>query len=285
MRFKRTSKFWPVDTTEGENVKPVTFRLACGNTVTELLLVAETDTAAFVLASCPNTVPLNDVVPEFNDAWKAYVNTCDAPPGIVVTLGCGAAVLLIRVGPDATNATPLTRFAAASPVLFTATNTVNGPPVPTVVGEATMLVMFSCAGACTVSTGLVATPDVTVNPLLTSTPDAVPASVTVPDPTAEYVHTNVALLRQQADEFKPAAVVTGPDGRDGLQGAAREVLVGSAGMVELCRRPNVDLVVVASAGEAGLLPTLAALESGKLVALANKESLIAAAIRTVLGNS
>ena len=47
-------------------------------------------------------------------------------------------------------------------------------------------------------------------------------------------------------------------------------------MVELCRRSEVDLVVVATAGEAGLLPTLAALESGKLVALANKETLVAA---------
>lgn len=89
-------------------------------------------------------------------------------------------------------------------------------------------------------------------------------------------YSNVALLRQQAEEFKPGAVVTTPEGRSALRGSAPEVLVDSAGMVELCRRPEVDLVVVATAGEAGLLPTLAALESGKLVALANKETLVAA---------
>ncbi len=89
-------------------------------------------------------------------------------------------------------------------------------------------------------------------------------------------YSNVALLREQAEEFKPPAVVTVAEGRQTLQGSAPEVLVGTAGMEELCRRPGVDLVVVATAGEAGLLPTLAALECGKLVALANKETLVAA---------
>jgi 1-deoxy-D-xylulose-5-phosphate reductoisomerase len=83
-------------------------------------------------------------------------------------------------------------------------------------------------------------------------------------------------LRQQADEFKPLAVVTTADGRQTLLDSAPEVLVDSAGMEELSCRPEVDLVVVATAGEAGLLPTLAALECGKLVALANKETLVAA---------
>jgi 1-deoxy-D-xylulose-5-phosphate reductoisomerase len=87
---------------------------------------------------------------------------------------------------------------------------------------------------------------------------------------------NVALLRAQAAEFNPVAVVTGSDGREALHGSAPEVLTDSDGMVELCRRPEVDLVVVATAGEAGLLPTLAALESGKHVALANKETLVSA---------
>jgi 1-deoxy-D-xylulose-5-phosphate reductoisomerase len=89
-------------------------------------------------------------------------------------------------------------------------------------------------------------------------------------------YTNVSLLKEQAEEFKPLSVVTTPEGRESLLGSAREVLVGAAGMEELCRRPEVELVVVATAGEAGLLPTLAALEAGKLVALANKETLVAA---------
>jgi 1-deoxy-D-xylulose-5-phosphate reductoisomerase len=89
-------------------------------------------------------------------------------------------------------------------------------------------------------------------------------------------YTNVSLLKEQAEEFKPLSVVTTPEGHEALLGSAREVLVGAAGMEELCRRPEVDLVVVATSGEAGLLPTLAALEAGKLVALANKETLVAA---------
>ena len=51
---------------------------------------------------------------------------------------------------------------------------------------------------------------------------------------------------------------------------------GPAGVAELGRLPGVDVVVNAVAGAAGLPPTLAALESGKRCALANKESLVAA---------
>jgi 1-deoxy-D-xylulose-5-phosphate reductoisomerase len=87
---------------------------------------------------------------------------------------------------------------------------------------------------------------------------------------------NVALLRRQAAEFKPTAVAIGSAALEDSRGIAPEVLRATNGMVELCRRPEVDLVVVATAGEAGLLPTLAALEAGKLVALANKETLVAA---------
>jgi 1-deoxy-D-xylulose-5-phosphate reductoisomerase len=89
-------------------------------------------------------------------------------------------------------------------------------------------------------------------------------------------HSNTTLLREQAAEFKPDVVVAGSGNRSALDGYAKEVLAGSDGMVELCQRADVDLVVVATAGEAGLLPTLAALHSGKLVALANKETLVAA---------
>lgn len=54
------------------------------------------------------------------------------------------------------------------------------------------------------------------------------------------------------------------------------VLSGEAGLVELARHPSVDLVVVATTGHAGFAPTLAALEAGKQVGLANKEALIMA---------
>jgi len=89
-------------------------------------------------------------------------------------------------------------------------------------------------------------------------------------------HRNVALLERQAAEFAPRAVAL-------VQRECRaptlpgiDVLWGDDGMVELASRPEVDLVVVGTTGAAGLLPTLAALRSGKLVALANKETLVMA---------
>ena len=54
------------------------------------------------------------------------------------------------------------------------------------------------------------------------------------------------------------------------------LLAGEAGLVELARHPDVDIVVVATTGHAGFAPTLAALEAGKQVALANKEALVMA---------
>ncbi|HEX8228637.1 MAG TPA: 1-deoxy-D-xylulose-5-phosphate reductoisomerase [Chloroflexia bacterium] len=54
------------------------------------------------------------------------------------------------------------------------------------------------------------------------------------------------------------------------------LLAGEAGLVELARHPDVDIVVVATTGHAGFAPTLAALEAGKEVALANKEALVMA---------
>ncbi|HEX6507015.1 MAG TPA: 1-deoxy-D-xylulose-5-phosphate reductoisomerase [Chloroflexota bacterium] len=99
------------------------------------------------------------------------------------------------------------------------------------------------------------------------------------DPIRVYglaANSNVRLLADQAAEFRPQVVVAGPEKRSELDGAAPESLEGEVGMVELCSRPEVDLVVVATAGLAGLMPTLAALRAGKLVALANKETLVAA---------
>jgi 1-deoxy-D-xylulose-5-phosphate reductoisomerase len=89
-------------------------------------------------------------------------------------------------------------------------------------------------------------------------------------------HRNVDLLRTQARDLKPAAVAIGSGaGMPDSLGEA-EVLAGSQGMTDLVSRPEVDLVVVATAGSAGLQPTLAALRAGKLVALANKETLVMA---------
>src|SRR5579872_5742710 len=75
-------------------------------------------------------------------------------------------------------------------------------------------------------------------------------------------------LRSQVEEFRPdVACLT--HGSIDLGGT--ETLIGEAGLLEMVSRPEVDLVVMATTGKAGLAPTLAAIEAGKLVGLANKE--------------
>jgi 1-deoxy-D-xylulose-5-phosphate reductoisomerase len=86
---------------------------------------------------------------------------------------------------------------------------------------------------------------------------------------------NARLLSEQAKSFRPRVVgmerVT-----SGLDAGAAEVVEGEAGMVAMASDSEVDLVVVGTSGRAGLMPTIAALRAGKLVALANKETLVSA---------
>lgn len=92
-------------------------------------------------------------------------------------------------------------------------------------------------------------------------------------------HSSVDALLAQAAEFRPALVVIGDDAlyRDVCRGvpAGTEVLAGEEGMVEAARAA--DVVLNAVVGFAGLPVTMAALEAGRRLALANKESLIAGA--------
>ncbi|MDN7139445.1 1-deoxy-D-xylulose-5-phosphate reductoisomerase [Pseudomonas sp. JQ170] len=64
--------------------------------------------------------------------------------------------------------------------------------------------------------------------------------------------------------------------REGLAaaGSATEVLEGEAGLCQVASAPEVDTVMAAIVGAAGLRPTLAAVEAGKKVLLANKEALV-----------
>ncbi|MGE7994076.1 1-deoxy-D-xylulose-5-phosphate reductoisomerase [Pseudomonas sp. NPDC089554] len=64
--------------------------------------------------------------------------------------------------------------------------------------------------------------------------------------------------------------------RDGLAaaGATCEVLEGEAGLCQVSSAPEVDAVMAAIVGAAGLRPTLAAVQAGKKVLLANKEALV-----------
>jgi 1-deoxy-D-xylulose-5-phosphate reductoisomerase len=87
------------------------------------------------------------------------------------------------------------------------------------------------------------------------------------------------LLLAQAAEFRPALVVIGDESlyrevRDGVP-PGTEVMVGQEGLVAAAS--GADVVLNAVVGFAGLPVTMATLESGKRLALANKESLIAGA--------
>lgn len=89
------------------------------------------------------------------------------------------------------------------------------------------------------------------------------------------------LLISQAIEFNAANVVICDESRyryvaDALQPKDIKVWSGVDSLCELVAMPSVDIVVGAMVGFSGLRPTLAALEAGKIVALANKETLVAA---------
>ena len=89
-------------------------------------------------------------------------------------------------------------------------------------------------------------------------------------------------LARQAREFRPAAVVIGDEThyavlREALADQPEtQVLAGANALAEVVTRPDVDLVLTALVGYAGLLPTVAAIRAGKTIALANKETLVVA---------
>ena len=89
------------------------------------------------------------------------------------------------------------------------------------------------------------------------------------------------LLVRQAREFRPAAVVIGDEFYQEVKAAladqpGTQVLAGAAALLEVGQRPDVDIVLTALVGYAGLAPTVAAIEAGKDIALANKETLVVA---------
>ncbi len=98
-------------------------------------------------------------------------------------------------------------------------------------------------------------------------------------PVALSAHSSVALLEAQAQQFRPdCIVVTDRKAAQRHDWSALpknvELLVGPEAVAEVVARAEVDVVVSAIVGSAGLEGTWAALEAGKTVALANKESLV-----------
>jgi 1-deoxy-D-xylulose-5-phosphate reductoisomerase len=92
---------------------------------------------------------------------------------------------------------------------------------------------------------------------------------------------NADLLMEQARLFRPARVVIGNRAwygmlKDGLSDLGIEVMAGEEAFESVVSSDDVDTVVAAMVGFAGLRPTAAAVAAGKEVALANKETLVVA---------
>ncbi|WP_316840244.1 1-deoxy-D-xylulose-5-phosphate reductoisomerase [Pedobacter gandavensis] len=92
---------------------------------------------------------------------------------------------------------------------------------------------------------------------------------------------NASLLISQALTFMPDLVVIGDESqylavKSALAGTSIKVLAGENGLCEAAALAEVDLVLTAVVGSAGLKPTIAAIEAGKDIALANKETLVVA---------
>lgn len=92
---------------------------------------------------------------------------------------------------------------------------------------------------------------------------------------------NIQLLKEQILRFKPRKVsVVDEDTarrlREALPPSELEIGYGIEGVRAVATLPETELVVSAIVGTAGLIPTIAAIEAGKAVALANKEALVAA---------
>jgi len=90
---------------------------------------------------------------------------------------------------------------------------------------------------------------------------------------------NIALLAEQVQEFKPALVACFANTPE-LEKKARELLPdaipGEEGLLAVATHSDADIVVAATSGLMGLRPTLAAIGAGKTIALANKETLVMA---------
>ena len=96
---------------------------------------------------------------------------------------------------------------------------------------------------------------------------------------------NIPLLIEQIGKFRPRVVAVADEEackelKTKIRGAGRdhvpEILCGVEGISSLAGESDTDIVLSAIVGAAGLLPTIAAIRAGKIVALANKETLVMA---------
>ena len=99
--------------------------------------------------------------------------------------------------------------------------------------------------------------------------------------TALAAGSNIALLEKQIREFRPSlACVWDPEKAKELKTAVADlpvrVVSGMDGLLEAAVEPEAQIAVTAVVGMIGIRPTIAAMEAGKDIALANKETLVTA---------
>jgi 1-deoxy-D-xylulose-5-phosphate reductoisomerase len=92
---------------------------------------------------------------------------------------------------------------------------------------------------------------------------------------------NLEKLKEQVRLFQPelVSITSEADAKDlqaHLPGFRGEILCGAEGLLAVATHPEADMVMAALVGAAGLPPTLAAIQTGKTIALANKEALVIA---------
>jgi 1-deoxy-D-xylulose-5-phosphate reductoisomerase len=114
-----------------------------------------------------------------------------------------------------------------------------------------------------------------------SSPDRARRGVALLGSTGSIGRQTVDVLAAHPDRFRVVALAAGTD-RAGLdeqasrfRPAVTTLGASDAGLAELATRDDVDLVVIATGGVVSLRPVLAALRAGKIVATANKETLVA----------
>jgi len=92
-------------------------------------------------------------------------------------------------------------------------------------------------------------------------------------------HSNIALLNELCERFKPRFICVSTDHEASFRFSYTEkaqIYYGNEGLRKIVQEADADIIVNAIVGAAGLLPTYHAVKLGKVVALANKESLVVA---------
>ena len=115
----------------------------------------------------------------------------------------------------------------------------------------------------------------------TQTLDVVRKHPEMMDVVALACGSRIDLVEKQAREFSPEIVAVydekaASDLAVRLADTKIKVLGGMDGLIEMCRIPSADVVVTAIVGMIGIRPTIAAIEAGKDIALANKETCVCA---------